>query len=288
MFPRDPIDEIRLPGFVQIEPVGHCTRLWSKGVRGLRDEGAPFSAPALYRYDAFCRLVDELPPQSELELRGIGEPLLHPRFFDMVRYAAARGIRVSTETDLPTLSERRADECAASGLRRLRVRAKSAASAALSRLARLTAAKRRARTPWPVVTVVTGNREALSELVRRAAHGGAEAVELGEGPLPEDAVALAKALDIRLKTSTSGASASGAQGSCDWPWRKAFVSVAGEAKPCCMPPPQQGSMGNVDRLGLAAVWHGPALREFRAQLASDQPPRICRDCANYRSNDGGS
>ena len=276
MIPRDPIDEIRLPGFVQIEPVGHCTRLWSKGVRGLRDEGAQFSAPALYRYDAFCRLVDQLPPQSDLELRGIGEPLLHPRFFDMVRYAAGRGIRVSTETDLPALSERRADECAASGLRRLRVRAKSAASAALGRLARLAAAKRRAGTPWPVVTVVTANLENLGELVRRAAHGGAESVELSKGPLPEDAVALAKALDLRLEGPKPGA-----QGGCDWPWRKAFVSVSGDAKPCCMPPPLQGGMGNVDRLGMAAVWNGPALREFRAQLTSDRPPPICRDCVNY-------
>lgn len=49
--------------------------------------------------DAFTELIDALPSLRHIELQGEGEPLLHPRFFEMVRYARARGIRVSFITN---------------------------------------------------------------------------------------------------------------------------------------------------------------------------------------------
>lgn len=49
--------------------------------------------------DAFTALVDSLPSLRHIELQGEGEPLLHPRFFEMVRYAKSRGIRVSFITN---------------------------------------------------------------------------------------------------------------------------------------------------------------------------------------------
>jgi MoaA/NifB/PqqE/SkfB family radical SAM enzyme len=72
-------------------------------------------------FDAFCRLLDEFEGVKELHLQGLGEPLLHARFFDMVRYAAARGVEVSTNTNLTALSRRRAEDCVKSGLRRMQV-----------------------------------------------------------------------------------------------------------------------------------------------------------------------
>ena len=247
-----------LPSDIQVEPVGHCALRWTKGTEGLRDEGPQYSGPALYGYDAFCRLVDQLAPRSELQLRGIGEPLIHPRFFDMVAYAVQRGIRVSTESDLPALSRRRADECVASGLRHLRVRAGSAAAASLAHVQKLTEAKRRAATPWPLVTVVTTNAAELAQIEQRANAAGADAVELLKAKPPH--------------------------GRCDRPWSKVFVSVRGDAKPCGMATPHQAKLGNVDRDGLQQVWEGEALREFRSRLLSGDPPAICRGCAAYGGN----
>ena len=244
-----------LPREIQVEPVGHCARRWTKDPGGLRDDGPPYSGPVLYRYEAFCRLVDQLEPGSELELRGIGEPLLHPRIFDMVAYAAGRGLRVSTESDLPALSQRRADECAASGLRHLRVRAKSPAASSLVHLERLSQAKRRARSPFPLVTVVTPNAAELAQIERKALAAGAEVVEL--------------------------LSAQPRRERCDLPWRKVFISARGDAQPCCMAAPHQARLGNVDREGLQRVWDGEALRDWRTSLSSGNPPGLCRGCAAY-------
>ena len=35
-------------------------------------------------FDVFTRLLDQFPDLEELQLQGLGEPMMHPRFFDMV------------------------------------------------------------------------------------------------------------------------------------------------------------------------------------------------------------
>jgi MoaA/NifB/PqqE/SkfB family radical SAM enzyme len=72
-------------------------------------------------YELFTRTIDELAGLEELHLQGLGEPLMHPRFFDMVRYAADKGIHVTTNSNLTLLNERRAAACVASGLDALHV-----------------------------------------------------------------------------------------------------------------------------------------------------------------------
>jgi MoaA/NifB/PqqE/SkfB family radical SAM enzyme len=108
---------MNLPGFVQIEPVGQCNLKCRMCPVVYREE----KPPAFMSYEVFCRLLDQFDGAKELHLQGLGEPLLHPRFFDMVGYAVARGIEVSTNTNLTALSPRRAEECVKSGLRRMHV-----------------------------------------------------------------------------------------------------------------------------------------------------------------------
>ncbi len=47
----------------------------------------------------FGAILDRFPSLEHLELQGEGEPLLHPNFFEMVRYARARGAYVSLITN---------------------------------------------------------------------------------------------------------------------------------------------------------------------------------------------
>ena len=86
-----------LPSFVQIEPVGQCNLRCRMCPIAYRNEG---ERPAFMPLETFCRLIEQFPALRELQLQGMGEPFLHPRFLDMVRFAAARGIEVSTNTNL--------------------------------------------------------------------------------------------------------------------------------------------------------------------------------------------
>src|SRR5215213_6142386 len=112
---------VPLPSFVQIEPVGQCNLRCQMCPIQFRQDGPPHGPPAFMPFETFTRLVDDFGDIEELQLQGLGEPMMHPRFFDMVRYAAQRGIQVSTNSNLTLLSERRAELCVTSGLAALHV-----------------------------------------------------------------------------------------------------------------------------------------------------------------------
>lgn len=189
---------MNLPRFVQIEPVGQCNlacRMCPVTIRGEGSGAGRRRPPAFMSFEAFCRLLDQFPAITELQLQGMGEPMLHPRFFDMVRIAAVRGIEVSTNSNLTALSERRAEQCITSGLRRLHVSLDAAEARAyesirvgarFSRVVRnlvwLLNARRRIGSRHPEIHVVAvamrRNLEELPPLVRFAHRLGVDGVSV--------------------------------------------------------------------------------------------------------------
>src|ERR671915_1659042 len=105
-----------LPSFVQIEPVGQCNLRCRMCPIQFRQDGPPYGPPAFMEFETFARLLDEFEGLETLHLQGLGEPMMHPRFFDMVRLAAGRGTRVTTNSNLTIFNVRRAAECVSSGL----------------------------------------------------------------------------------------------------------------------------------------------------------------------------
>ncbi|HYD94885.1 MAG TPA: radical SAM protein [Noviherbaspirillum sp.] len=198
-----------LPRYVQIEPVGQCNLRCRMCPIQFRADGAPGQPRAFMDLEVYRRLVDQFPDMEELQLQGLGEPLLHPHFFDMVRYAAQRGVRVSTNTNLTVLSEHGADECVASGLHTLHISLDGATAATyqairirarfervLRNLRRLTAARARLQSSLPhlrlVAVVMRENLEELPQLVQLAHAEGIDTVfvqhlchDFGESTLPE-------------------------------------------------------------------------------------------------------
>src|SRR3954469_2563506 len=102
---------LELPRFLQMEPVGQCNLKCEMCPVVFREDGPASGAPAFLSMEVFQKTIGEFSHLDELHLQGLGEPLMHPRFFDMVEWAAARGIRVSTNTNLTVLSPARAERC---------------------------------------------------------------------------------------------------------------------------------------------------------------------------------
>ncbi|HEX2979877.1 MAG TPA: radical SAM protein [Anaerolineaceae bacterium] len=117
------------PSFVQIEPVGQCNLACTMCAIPYRQDGPPYGPPAFMAFELFTRLIDQLPGTKELHLQGLGEPFMHPRFFEMVAYASARGMRVTTNTNLTLLNPRRAEDCIRSGLNTLHISIDAASAA---------------------------------------------------------------------------------------------------------------------------------------------------------------
>jgi len=107
---------MELPTYVQIEPVGQCNLRCQMCSIQFRQDGPPYGPPAFMEFGTFEKIIDQFVGLQELHLQGLGEPMMHPRFFDMVEYAVRKGIRVTTNSNLTLLNERRAEHCVTSGL----------------------------------------------------------------------------------------------------------------------------------------------------------------------------
>lgn len=197
-----------LPRFVQIEPVGQCNLRCRMCPIALRHDGPPWGPPAFMDMDTFQRLIAGFPELEELHLQGLGEPLMHPQFFAMVRHAAERGIRVSTNSNLTLLTRRRAAECVASGLHTLHasldgataatyeyIRQRASFAKVLANLRGLVAARAAAASDTPhlriVAVLMRRNLDELPALVALARDIGIDAVfvqhlchDYGETELP--------------------------------------------------------------------------------------------------------
>jgi MoaA/NifB/PqqE/SkfB family radical SAM enzyme len=263
----------------------------------------------------------------------------------MVRHAVARGLKVSTSTNLTLLTAARAQALARSGIDTVHVSLDGASAAVYEsirtgasyakvrrNLQRLLSACALAPEPRPQVRIVTvamrRNLHELADIVRVGFDAGVSSIfvqhlchDYGEGTLPaaytsmrafvaaesldgesrgrvraafDAARATARMLGVELRLprvavadEAGGAApspaASGRALRCDWPWRGAYLSFRGEAMPCCMvSTPDRVSLGDMAREGVAATWRGDRYRAFRAALASDAPPEVCRSCSLYR------
>ncbi|MCA9872088.1 MAG: radical SAM protein, partial [Anaerolineales bacterium] len=124
---------MNLPTYVQIEPVGQCNLRCQMCPIQFRRDGPPYGPPAFMPFETFTSLVDQFTTLTDLHLQGLGEPMMHPRFFDMVAYAVAKGIRVTTNTNFSLLNARRAEACVTSGLAELHISLDGATAATYER-----------------------------------------------------------------------------------------------------------------------------------------------------------
>jgi MoaA/NifB/PqqE/SkfB family radical SAM enzyme len=177
--------QVTSPRYVQIEPVGQCNLRCQMCPISFRKDGPPYGPPAFMDFAVFTRLIDEFEGVRELHLQGLGEPMMHPRFADMVSYASRKGLRVTTNSNLTLLNPQRAERCVTSGLGCIhvsidgatpatyeRIRVRSRLSRVLNNLDLLLDARRRFVSSTPelrlVMVVMRQNLHELPELVRLA------------------------------------------------------------------------------------------------------------------------
>lgn len=176
---------MKLPTSIQIEPVGQCNLRCKMCSIQFRKDGPPYSSPAFMEYETFVNIIDQFSDLQELHLQGLGEPMMHPRFFDMVEYTAKKGIKVTTNSNLTLLNNRRAERCVISGLQCLhisldgataetyeRIRVRAHFERVVANLERLLAARKLFNSEYPhlklVMVIMRQNLHELPDIVRFA------------------------------------------------------------------------------------------------------------------------
>jgi radical SAM protein with 4Fe4S-binding SPASM domain len=150
-----------------------------------RRDGPPFGPVAFMNFERYCSLIQQMPALKEVHLQGLGEPMMHPRFFDMVAFTTRRGIRVSTNSNMTLVSRNRAERCVTSGLAELhvsldganaetfeRIRVRGRFDRVLANIEAVQRAKRNLQSSMPmvrmIVVIMRQNLHELADLVRLA------------------------------------------------------------------------------------------------------------------------
>jgi radical SAM protein with 4Fe4S-binding SPASM domain len=257
------------------------------------NKDTPASGKGHMDFGLFRKVIDEAKSfVNDVYLHHRGEPLLNPRFFDMISYARSAGIKTRFHTNGTLLGE---EECrklldarpnlvsfSVDGFQKEayeRVRVGGAFEATIENIFRLLRMKRERGQDLPYVVIekiVFGRPDppevqAEVERLRRRFldEGASEVIEKQEyvwttesAPEPTEARHCAV---------------------CTFPWYGAVICWDGTVTPCPQDYAARMNMGNVKNSSLREVWNGPAYRDLRRRLANDVGSLpLCRKCDRIR------
>jgi len=109
---------ISLPKYAQIEPTNRCNE---KCVFCPRNEANYDVALGDMSFEQFKNILKQIPTLIDIQINGLGEPLLNKDIFAMIRYAASKGISVAMNSNVTLVDEKMAKELVSSGLGLLKV-----------------------------------------------------------------------------------------------------------------------------------------------------------------------
>jgi len=223
----------------------------------------------------------------------LGEPLLHPSIWKMVRSATARGIYTELHTNGQRLMDFSPGEVIGSGLNRLRLSVDGAtqstyaayrAGGDLNRVVESTAwvaeERRRSGSHKPLILwqciVFRHNEHEMEQMNRLAKAAGADALVFKsawlqdetdpQGVLPHSDCWRRKARQRR-------------KAACWRSWHAAVLTVEGRVLPCCYDKQMQFSAGMLQEATLPDIWRSGSMAGFRRGLMKGEMPPMCRQCA---------
>jgi MoaA/NifB/PqqE/SkfB family radical SAM enzyme len=201
-----------------------------------------------------------------------GEPLLHPRFFDLASSARRRGIRTLVTTNGTLLNETRIAGLLRAGLDRVTVSVDGDA-----------------RTHEAVRGVpLSETRDAVERLVRaRDAGGHATAVDVSMVVAPETEEGtrafLAAFTGVADRVQTIPLLTRGTRRTrCREPWRGGLVVLQdGRVTVCCVDHDGVLAVGDARKETLREIWRGAKMRALRRAHATGDLPALCAGCTEY-------
>lgn len=289
-----------LPISLSLEPTTACNLRCPECPSGLRS----FTRPTGRLPDELARqVVDEL-HESLLYLIFYfqGEPYLHPRFLDLVRYAANRNLYTATSTNAHFLHDAAARQTVESGLDRLIVsvdgttqevyeqyRKGGKLEKVLAGTERVVAWKRRLRSRTPHVVfqflVVRPNEHQIKEVHQLAKRLGVDEVALktaqiydyeqGSPLLPTDP----HYARYRQRPDGTWEIKNQLLNHCWKMWHSCVVTWDGTVVPCCFDKDAHHPMGSLQEQSFRELWWSEPYDRFRELLLRSRSEiDICRNC----------
>ena len=305
-----------LPKKIDIEPTIQCNFACSICQRNYWDRRSKD-----LDLHQFQNIVRQFPELEEIKLQGMGEPLLNSEFFDMVRFAKDKGLRVSTYSNGSLLSNRETRlKFLDSGIDLVRfsidaaekelfekIRAGSDFKKVIEGIGEFNALANVNRSPkveiWTVV--LTSNVNNLESIAQLAGELGIDTIHLqvilntfSYKTEIQDMLGEFKVDKRRFEQICNGmkavceshsieliiesSKAYSKQKPCHWPFDRAFISVEGYVVPCCtIADPRVINMGNLFQEEFRTIWSNKRYIEFRKSILTNQLTSPCKSCYDY-------
>ncbi|WP_017729991.1 SPASM domain-containing protein [Nafulsella turpanensis] len=289
-----------MPLSLSFEPTTSCNLRCPECPSGLRSFTRPTGmlAPELLK-----STIDELQNTlMYLLLYFQGEPYLHPRFFDMVRYAADRKIYTATSTNAHFLSSEQARKTVESGLDRLIIsidgttqetyqsyRIGGKLEKVIEGTRQVVEWKKKLRSATPHLIfqflVVRPNEHQIAEVQALASRLGVDEVRLKTAQIYdyEEGSPLIPSLNqySRYRQLPNGrwTVKNKLDNHCWKMWHSAVITWDGKVVPCCFDKDAQHQMGSLQEKSFREIWQHSTYQNFRKSILKGRSNiDICRNC----------
>lgn len=237
--------------------------------------------------EVFAKIIDEARGKAELAiLHLLGESMMNPALYEMIRYCRDAGIRTSLSTNATLLDEEHAQRLADSPLDILilsldgataetyeRVRQRGDFAQTVENIQGFLDVRRGSR-PYTIVQMIelADTSAEKEDFLRRWTGRGVRALVKPFTAWQGDSAQIAslgspKALEpLRHRV-------------CDRAWAWLTVYQDGTVAPCCRDYNGAHPLGNVSDDSVDEIWNGDAMRAFRTRhLQGRDQVDICRTC----------
>jgi radical SAM protein with 4Fe4S-binding SPASM domain len=289
------------PFSVSIEPINHCNLHCPECPTG---NGSLKRTNALIKWGLYKKIIDELAPGlSNLILYFQGEPLLHPQFPDMVRYAHQKRIHIMTSTNGQLITDGMAHDLVSSGLDHIIVsmdgitqevyeqyRRGGSLQKVMKSITALATAKKELKSNTPHIEaqfiVMQHNEDQIAAFLKMAKEVGADSAHLKTAQI--DWPNIDKLVPRQSKFSRYHKTKQGTwemkrrlKNRCWRQWSSAVITSNGDVLPCCFDKNGEHSFGNLKQASFHEIWHGEKATAFRYSILRDRKQfEMCHNCTS--------
>ncbi|HLP53069.1 MAG TPA: radical SAM/SPASM domain-containing protein [Chitinophagales bacterium] len=290
-----------VPFNVSIEPTTTCNLGCPECPSGLKNFTRPTGN---LDYDFYKRTVDEIGDKLiYLYFYFQGEPYMHPKFLELVKYAAQKNIYTVTSTNAHFLTERKARETVESGLDRILIsidgttqdtyeqyRIGGSLEKVIEGTKNLVKARKELNSKTPHIAfqflVVKPNEHQIEDVKKLAAEIGVDEVKLKTAQVYdfENGNDLIPTIDqyARYKKQSNGKYKIKNEllNHCWKLWHSAVITWDGKIVPCCFDKDAQHQLGDLHTKSFGQIWQSELYQSFRSRiLKSRKEIDICTNCS---------
>jgi radical SAM protein with 4Fe4S-binding SPASM domain len=293
------------PVSLSLEPTTACNLGCPECPSGKREFTRPTGNT---REGDYQQWIDELAREAlYLNFYFQGEPFIHPRLLDMVRYAKSKKLYTSTSTNAHFLNDRTARETVLSGLDRLIIsidgttqevyqqyRVHGDLAKVLEGTRNMVRWKKELKSSTPLLIfqflVVKPNEHQIHEVLALAKELEVDEVRFktaqvydyknGHPLIPERE----KYSRYRRMPNGEYSIKNALDNHCWRMWSSCVITWNGTVVPCCFDKDARHALGSLNEQTFDAIWNNTAYRSFRNKLfTSRRQIDICANCSEGTS-----